>query len=395
MNNLPSITLLQQESAKPLTGEDLEIFGKEAANKYTRGEYTLTEAVVETVKKAGLSPEQVKRVAEFANTDAFLQEFRKEGESKVVEFDGGPADYSEILKDLNDGGGGTVFDTGSDYKMPPPNVAKTASRNMDKMGTEETKLAEAFSVVEKPLPYNDPYREAMDMRDKLASAYANLTYELSQLELEYADVGACLVEQVKQAALSGVELGQIVSAWSHVSDEPAFVKAAFSMMTPRLVDNEVFPSKDKIGESLLKTANAGVVNRDHPMLHDYERYCSTLLKLAETRAAQEEAHKSLGQMVTFLKKTAGKTGWIPGGIKAITGAAKDVAPHAERFGKAVGGETVGKVLGTATKYSPHAAAALGAEEVYQRTKRSPVVQGALGRVPGTTAYYRRQYKLAQ
>lgn len=121
MHDLPPQTQLQQSAAHPMSGEELEVLGKRASAMYRCGGCTLNDAVVETVKKAGLSPEQVKRVVEFANTDAYLKEFEKKGAThKYIDFHGGPANPSEILKDLNDGGGGTVFDTGSgDYMSPP------------------------------------------------------------------------------------------------------------------------------------------------------------------------------------------------------------------------------------------------------------------------------------
>ena len=127
MHDLPSMLLMQQSHAPPKSGEELEVLGKCAAKKYIDGaSKSLNDAVVETIKSAGLSPEQVRRVVEFTNTDAFLTEHKKEGSSRYVDFHGGPADPGEILRDLNDGGGGTVFDRGADYTMPPP-VTKTAA----------------------------------------------------------------------------------------------------------------------------------------------------------------------------------------------------------------------------------------------------------------------------
>jgi hypothetical protein len=94
MSDLPSTGIYQQSHARPHSGEFLEVLGKHAAADWGSGKYgTLTEAVTEHVKQAQLSPEQVKRVVEFANTSAFLTDFKKEGTTgKVVDFSGGPAD---------------------------------------------------------------------------------------------------------------------------------------------------------------------------------------------------------------------------------------------------------------------------------------------------------------
>jgi len=131
MSDLPRQGLLQQLNAHPHSGEYLEVLGKRAAARWSSGDHkTLTDAVTETVKQAQLSPEQVKRVVEFANTDAYLTEFKKEGgEHHVIDFHGGPADASEILKDLNDGGGGSVFDRGTgDYNAPPNDMKISSSK---------------------------------------------------------------------------------------------------------------------------------------------------------------------------------------------------------------------------------------------------------------------------
>ena len=131
MHDLPAQWSFQQSHARPISGQELETFGKHAADRWSCGEYgTLSEAVVESVKTAGLSPEQVRRVVEFANTHAYLTEFNKEGQAhRVIDFAGGPANPSQVLQDLNDGGGGTVFDHGTlDYNRAPSSVKHEIGR---------------------------------------------------------------------------------------------------------------------------------------------------------------------------------------------------------------------------------------------------------------------------
>ena len=128
MNDLPSQLILQQQQARKVTGEELETYGKYAATLYSRGRYpTLGESVVQTVKTASLSPEQVKRVVEFANTAAYLEEFHKEGQQhRYIELAGGPADPGVVLRDLNDGGSPTVVDRNErDYLSPPPSISES------------------------------------------------------------------------------------------------------------------------------------------------------------------------------------------------------------------------------------------------------------------------------
>jgi hypothetical protein len=372
---------LSSTSSKPKTGEELETLGKEAASKYVRGGVSsLTEAVVETVKSAGLSPEQVKRVVEFTNIDAFHQEFRKEGMGhKVVEFEGGPADYSQVIKDLNSGGHTMEIDKHAfDYSTPPPNVPSLRSLNEDRLHLENTKLAEAFGVDEIPLPYAEPLREAIDMKDKLAGIEQELATQLSQLEGQYFDVIGDLFDSVKQASLGGVELGQIVQAWSTVASKPQFIKAAFAQLTPRLLENGVFSSKSDIGDSIMKMASAGIVNQDHPLVINFCDFCETLTKLAETRVAHTDVAAGLDTIVTFLK-AASLPGALEKGWNMATSAAREAAPIA------------GGAVEKAVPYAPHAALGYAA----LRTMASQPVQKGLAYVPGTQQNQARQYYAQQ
>jgi hypothetical protein len=361
------------------------MFGKEAADKYLCGAFgTLSESVVATIKTAGLAPEQVRRVIEFTNTEAFLKEFKKEGSKhKVIEFDGGPANYSDVLKDLNDGGGGTVFDTGSgDYNMPPPDSAKTAAANLTRLGYEDEKLASAFEVPESSLPYAEPFQESMDLKDKLAGAYNEVSYDISVLEVEYLGAIDDLFCQVKQAALAGTSLGQVVQAWSTVPVDESFVKAAFEQISPKLLENEVFPGKEAIGDSLMKTAHAGIVNPGHPLVGSYQVFCGTLTKLADRRQVQGELEEALDQISTFLKKA--------GVARSILDVAREIASKANKVSGPVG-NTVGGATGTAVKYSPHVLAAAVAHKGYTEARDSPTRHRAMSLIPGTRQHQIRQH----
>lgn len=407
MHDLPSQTLLQQASARPVSGEELEVMGKHAADCYLCGSFdTLNEAVVETVKQAGLSPEQVKRVIEFANTSAYLQEFKKEGSHKYIQFHGGPANPSEVLKDLNDGGGGTVFDRGmADYDQPPPEMPKQAElarSNMSALGlektaasyesTDEAALREAFSVDEQEYPYADPWQDSVVMRDKLASAIDAVRSELSECEVDFMTICDDLYHQVKQASLNGVPLGHVLQAWSEVVPGPGFVKVAFQRIGPRLVTEEVLTSEE-FAADLEKTAS-GLPNLDHPLVGSFSAFCLQLEKMAQARVALEELSTEHDRIDGFLKKAQG----IVGAAKKGFGAAKQLARRAApTVGKAVGGKP-GEYAAKGVEYAPEALATLGALEAYDRAKYSPlggVVRGIKARVPGTQEHYVRQAQLAQ
>jgi hypothetical protein len=414
MEELPLSLLTQQEKAKPRTGEDLETFGKHASSRYLQGACkTLSDAVVETVKSAGLSPEQVRRVVEFTNTSAYLEKFASEGpHHKVVTFKGGPASFPDVIRDLNDGGSGTVDKVASpgfhDYLLPPPDVARLWERNCSRMGVGDEKLAAAFQANEPVLPYEEPLRDTADLKDKLAGLRDEATHELSGLETRFLDVSDLLFHEVKQASLDGVPLGHVVAALSIVNQEPEYFKIAFSMLTPRLVENEVFRTESDVADSLSKTAGAGRPNPDHPLLGAFEDYCDTLSKLAAVRATREELDLSLTILSSYLQKAGmaaeeagaaikGVASHIPKAWGAATGLAARASEPVSRFATALGGETAGAVAGGAVKYLPHLGAYLAGEELYQRAKNSPSVQAATNfatsRIPYTRANMIRQYNL--
>jgi hypothetical protein len=412
MHDLPSQTLLQQSAARPKSGEELEVFGKQASAMYRCGGCSLNDAVVETVKKAGLSPEQVKRVVEFANTDAYIKEFEKKGAThKYIAFQGGPANPSEVLKDLNDGGGGTIFDDGSDdYSHGPMHkssqvlldrnrrtMEKVASVRAAPISRTEQAFEQMWKVDEKPLPYAEPLQDAFEMQDKLAAADDQLRHELNTTEVLFAQATEDLYQLVKQAS-EVAPLGHVLQVWEEVVPGPGFVKAAFSLIGPRLVREEVFPSLDSMGSSLEKTASRRpYVNTDHPLVSTFAAYCGALEKLAHLREARKEVTKELNYLNGFLKEAAG--GAIGRAAKKAWGVAGELGEKAAPYAEAAAGETAGKVM----KYAPQAALVGGTGlvglEAYDRgVKHGPlgrVAEFAKSRIPGTQHYYMRQMALAQ
>ncbi len=324
-SDLPSQLVLQQHAARPVSGEELETYGKHAAMCFHSGKYgSLTQAVTETVKCAGLSPEQVRRVVEFTNTHAFLKEFNKTAEPhKYVFFKEGLADPSEVLKDLNDGGGGTVFDRGlADYASPPASIkqasARSVGRNMDALektaGVQFNRRSEADEVLEagfkaasSDYPYENPLADTEDAQQKLATARDAATSELSELELLFGDTREDLYQQVKQAAAEGIPLGHIVQAWVQVlAPDVDHVKLAFAHIGHRLVQDQIFEGFEELGSSLEKTASARLMtNADHPLIRTFAGFCEALNKMAHIRAARDELlamEEKVGQFLRLADK---------------------------------------------------------------------------------------------
>ena len=392
MSELPRQGLHHHAGGRTVSAEHLEVLGKQAASKWASGEQsTLRESIVEQVKTAGLSPEQVKRVCEFANTAAFLDEFKKEGAHKFIDFGShGPANPAEVLQDLNLGTRSTVHVHGShDYDNPPPKTASVEPHI-------ENAFVATFSAPEVPMHLHDPYRDAVDLKDKLAGAVGELGAEISQLELQYAETADHLYRQVKEAAMDGNSLGEVLAAWAAVAPSADFAKVAFQLFTPRLLREGVFSNADEVMGSMSKTASSiAIVNPEHPLVRGFEEYCGTLSKLATARTTHDELKGELGILVNFFKHAgaggvAGKAlkgAWQ--GSKAVSQAA---GQHAGEFMGELAGPTAGMITEGAIAHAPHIAALLAANEARLKANQSPTYHNVMGVIPGTADYnYRRGY----
>ena len=437
MSDSPLQMILQQHDARPVSGEHLEVLGKHAASQWLLGKYaSLNEAVVDSVRSEHLSPEQVRRVVEFTNGDAYLQEFRKEGSGhKVVHFDCGPADPSQVLQDLNDGGGGSLYDSGVfDYNMTPsaakhasaskegieglpklPNFPALPKNSMQKtaglmavLGSAEKNahyephLWDLFNNgQETRMQYAEPLRPLMDMRTKLAAARDQLSSELDALELDYVDACDRLYGQVKQAALDSTSLSDVVQAFASVTSDPVYVKVAFGVFTPRFQRERVFDSLEAIGDSLTKKASCYSVNSEHPLVEAYADFVDVLTKLAESRALQAELVKGASEAEALLLKQSASVGGAIGVTKKVLHAAGRGIDAASKpiAHVLVGGEHASKIaphFARGTKIVGGAGALLAANAGVQSITDRPAVQGATGAiksiVPGTAEYQNRRYR---
>jgi hypothetical protein len=382
---------MPERTSPRMSGEQLHALGKKAAARWASGlNPTLTEAVTEVVKEAsGLNVEQVRRVVEFANTEAHGSEFRKQGADRVIDFPGGPASAADVLRSLNDGSAPGSYVGGSgDYDRPPPGV-KQASDEEDAM------VAALFPHSGHDRP--DPLADARALRTKIAGQLNRGEEEAYHLRGMVGDLTDRLAECVKSAAYEGLPLSEVVRAWSSVGPDD-LVKVAFNEVTSRLVRGGTFSNFDEVVSSLQKTARARPLNHEHPLLAEFRDYCGVATKLAETLEAGADAKAALEWFDAF-EKDAGKEGLLPAALRHLGNAAQVTEGAGRAIGGVLGGETGAQVLGMAGKAAPYVGTGLAANEAYRRTlKYNPAVQGAkqtfLSAVPGTREYNQREYELA-
>jgi hypothetical protein len=252
---------------------------------------------------------------------------------------------------------------------------------------------------EEKLAYADPCKPLKDLQDKLAGAAQQLDSELNSLEVDYAEAGDRLYQQVKQAALEGTALGDVVAAWSEVSPSAEHVKVAFQLMTPRLRREGVFPSYDALGASLTKVGSAErMTNIEHPIVTAFGDFCTVLNKLASLREMQLELEEGRAKTAALLKQALG--GALGKAWGALGSAGQTAGPAVGRAAEYLVGANpaaVAPIASKAIQYGGAGAAVLGANALSQQVTDRPVVnklQGAaLSAVPGTQEYNMRRYRL--
>jgi hypothetical protein len=187
----------------PLTFENL---GKQAARLAESGDLSLTDAVVQTIGHVKLNSEQVRRVVEQANVEAFNRKFAStSGSMRAVHIDGGPADPVSVLQALNDGARPReVTIEALEYSMPPEHVKGSSFSFTESFRTEDGVRGDIYSL-------NDRLRAAHDeVTQNLEAARGDMNEHLSKLAYV-----------VKSSSLQGATAGEIFLAWSKVDQELA------------------------------------------------------------------------------------------------------------------------------------------------------------------------------
>lgn len=187
----------------PLTFENL---GKQAARLAESGDLSLTEAVVQTIGHVKLNSEQVRRVVEQANIEAFNRKFAStSGSMRAVHIDGGPADPVAVLQALNDGARPReVTIEALEYSMPPEHVKSSSFALTESLRTADGVRGDIYALNDRLLAAHD------EVTQNLEAARGDMNEHLSDL------AGA-----VKSASLQGATAGEIFAAWAKIDRELA------------------------------------------------------------------------------------------------------------------------------------------------------------------------------
>lgn len=411
-------------AGKAVSSEHLQVLGKHASTLFQSQKVaSMNDAVLRAVQDEHLNAQQVRRVVEFANVDAFREKHASMTGDKIVVFQGGPADPSVVLQRLNvteKTASAAQYDL-SDYDGPPSQSYTQAEIEMgDKLLSHTFKTASSQQE-EQEVSMNTIYA----LRDKLAGARDFLESELLTAEGDMHFVLSSLYENVKEAHAEGVSMGQMLNSWSKVSsakNAPAFanqsIKLASSFVIPKLLEDAVFYSKEELSKSFSKTAAVGSVNMNHPLITDFLKTAFLLEKIAVNKQALEEITTQYNRVDDFVKqalnfKPRGRDfedigsaiGSAEGLIPKAYRAADYLAPHTGSAARSAVdllagegssiGRTTGKVTDWATRNAPTLAGLAAVNAVYNSAPGRRLTYNVNSRFnPLSQAYQQREQSLA-
>lgn len=264
-----------------IPAEKLRLLGKQAAALHLRSGTPMSEAVYSVLgTENGLGPEHVRRVVEFANNDAFQGKFDQEnGDHRVINFDGGPADPAEVLKELNMGATPTAVRAPATFGdlFDEDDFVPGSDGAGDLFDTEKEASA-AFDM-----PSANPYGDLVRLRDHLSTARQGVLSQLTFAELNYEATADRLYKEAKQLVMSGQSPAEVSLAITAASGEHrVMVKEALAHISSMMEREDI--RMPIVPKPISKFASNRVVNLKHPLLtafHDFSKAASERYNLAE------------------------------------------------------------------------------------------------------------------
>lgn len=194
-------------NSRTVSPDQLLQIGKTAAHTSETSGMSLTDAVVRSIGMTKLNEEQIRRVAEAANHEAYNRKFASmEASMRVVDLDGGPADPSAVIDRLHAAAQPVPASSYSDYGMAPE--PKTASfRPLSGPDFTTTKVA-ALS-------------EVQDLRDRLKIAHEEMVGQVAAVQSYVHESVEKLASLTRTAVDEGAFYEDFERAWGAISPKHA------------------------------------------------------------------------------------------------------------------------------------------------------------------------------
>lgn len=256
---------LNFNTSQALPPEQLILLGKTAAQTAETSGMSLTDAVVRAIGMTKLNEQQVRRVVEAANHEAFHRKFASmETHMRVVELEGGPADPSAVIERL----------------------ALAALPTKSASATSDYTLAPRYNSEVPRGPYSDGMTKAAALQpvygleERLRASHEELSGNLAARQGDVEVATQKLAFTTRQAVAEGAFYEDLERAWGSMN--PKVATEMLSVMRLPRAPAGVKTASRLISESApVRTAFAHFVK----VAHDYEVACEAV------RAVEQEMIK--------------------------------------------------------------------------------------------------------
>ena len=293
-----------------ISPEMLEVFGKQAANMYLDDGVALNEAVVKVASAHDdISPEQVKRIVEFANTATYLalHDKNKTSGAKTSYPQFALADPGRVIQDMSDGARPTVITpVDREYGLQPE---KEKISSVD--DPREAALAEMFGVTkEKTAEIDFSKQTAIDevfaAKDMLVGLRDNLCHSAEQFDLMQKEAEAEFYDRAKRGYLAGGSVGDIFKAVEATGAGQDTINEVLLPVVTGFMKEKVSTAEKMKGElqGLEKLAHR-IVDPFHPMVKAAGTIISCGIEKEKIAAGLEQVDAELERISVFIKENLG------------------------------------------------------------------------------------------
>lgn len=282
-----------------ISPESLEMMGKQAANMFLEEGVALNDSIAKlAAEHADISAEQVKRIAEFANTNVYLakhdQNKASGSEHSYPQYE--LADPGRIIQDLSDGARPTIVTkTDIDYSRNAKKVKTSSAKDealfesMFKGASSEEKDYSTETIVTDVL---NAKHTLVGLKDSLSSLY-------TQHESLFKEASADFYSSVKEHVLEGGSLADVVGALSNVSES---ARTHLEPVVARLLQEKVASSAYLSAQirELSKTAHRET-DHNHPIVKSYSAMVLAGTELRKQAMALSDVNENLEKIDAFIK----------------------------------------------------------------------------------------------
>lgn len=331
--------LIEQARARSVDPGKLQLLGKQAAALHATTGKSLSDSVVDVIGKEDLGPEHTRRICEFTNQEAFKNEWEKGGSVRNVEFDGGPADPSAVLKELNDGARADAVRVASDYDDAPIKVASD-NRVEDEIFSGYTNSEPHPSEVPPGMP------DLQHLRSTIIGAQDHIFDKVAGLECAKERMGLDFAQAVTDEVLRGTSLQKIAQAISSFAQDAPSFREAFGLVDIAFKDRGIQTEPEKVADG------RSIPNPDHPLIQAYVGFEKVAYQARVLNRAVDALDEQRREVEGVIKQAAlgpvAKAALGTGALGAGIGAIK--ADPGDRLGGALRGGLVGAGIGAGAAY---------------------------------------------